>query len=334
MQSTSTRPRAKRKQLKMTANVFIDRIMSNRAMTRHRAEDRPVAKPGMTTSCNFSPSYHCGAVAVSANGDVTSANICGYQTVTLKPGYSLFTVTFKTVGKTYMDLKDVVLCNSAGVEMDDTDEQKPVMRCRGDIFFQKINPSTGLMSAGIYDYWTKASRYGWNFDDEAIEKDQVKIMSGEAVYIKNELTDSDDNPETVTLRMSGEVELTPYTMELVPGYSLVGNLTPVRVDLTKVVLCNKDKVEMDDTDEEIPVMRCRGDVFFQKINPETGLMAAGIYDYWTKANRFGWNYDDEPIDEGTTFLEPGEAVYFKNEILNVNDQAESVYLKFPSPISK
>ena len=263
------------------------------------------------------------------------SGIVGYQTIKLPVGYSLFTVTFKTPGKTTLDIKDIVLCNKDGVVMDDTDGETPLMRCRGDVFFQKINPATGLMTDAIYDYTTKNST-GWRLDGEPIEeRGECVFKSGEAIYFKNDLENEDTEQfEEICLRVSGEVELTPYTMELIPGYSLIGNPTPVRVDLTTVKLCNANKVEMDDTAEETPLMRCRGDVFFQKINPATGLMTDAIYDYTTK-NGIGWRLDGETVEEKTVYLEPGESVYFKNDLENEETGLqESVYLKFPSPVAK
>ena len=238
----------------------------------------------------------------------------------------MFTVTFKSIGKTAYDVRNIVLCNSNGVVMDDTADEDPAMRCRGDVFFQKINPTTGLMKETTYDYNTKKAVGGWEEDSsgEPIEEGACTFASGEGIYINNDLG------EDVMFQFSGEVELTPFTMPLIPGYSIVGNPTPLKIDLTKVRLYNSNKVEMDDTADEEPAMRCRGDVFFQKINGSTGLMKETTYDYNTKKAIGGWEEDSsgEPIPEGTVFLEPGESVYLNNDL------GETVYLKFPSPVEK
>ena len=216
--------------------------------------------------------------------------------------------------------------------MDDTAGEIPCMRCRGLVSFQKINPSTGMMTATEFAYNTKFENH-WTVDDEEIEANKYFLESGEAVYLKNELENDEEQKEEVYFLVSGEVELTPFTLEVAPGYSMIGNLTPVKVDLADVLLYNCNKVLMDDTAGEIPCMRCRGLVSFQKINTATGMMTATEYAYNSKFDNH-WTVDDEEIERGVYFLNPGEAVYLKNELENDDGGLESVYLKFPNPLGK
>ncbi len=232
----------------------------------------------------------------------------------------MYTVTFKDVSGGEFDLASIKLLNSAGKEMDDDNTTTPSQRSRGKVMFQKVDLATGNLIATSYDY-TSRNQVGWRKDLTAITANEVTFKDGEGIYIYN------TQEEIVKLLVSGEVALTPVTTAIPEGYSIIGNMTPARVDISKIKLLNSATVEIDDDSTTTPSQRSRSKVFFQKLDATTGNLNATSYDYTSRSNT-GWRKDMTQITEGTEYLEPGEAVYLNNT------QGDVVYLQFPSAINK
>lgn len=256
--------------------------------------------------------------ATVANADVVSSDIVGYQEIEIPQGYSMYTVTFKNVGGGEFDLTTIKLLNSASKEMDDDNSTTPTQRSRNKVSFQKIDLATGNLVATSYDY-TSRNLVGWRKDGTAAVEGDVTFKDGEGIYIYNGQGDS------VKFLVSGSVALTPITAAIPNGYSIIGNMTPVRVDVSKIKLLNSAKIEMDDDNSTTPSQRSRNKVSFQKLNATTGNLLSTAYDY-TSRNGTGWRKDGTQIAEGTEYLEPGEAIYI------YNTQGENIYLQFPSAV--
>ena len=242
----------------------------------------------------------------------------GYQAIDIPTGYSMYTVTFQNVTGGEFDLTSVKLYNSANKEMDDDNSTTPTQRSRGRVQFQKIDLDTGNLITTSYDF-TSRNGTGWRKDGVAVEKGVVTFKDGEGIYINNSQGDS------VKLFVSGQVALNPITTAIPNGYSIIGNMTPVRVDVTEIKLLNSVKKEMDDDNTVSPSQRSRGRVQFQKLDATTGNLTATAYDYTTKGN-VGWRKDNVAIEAKTEYLEPGEAIYINNS------QGDAVYLQFPTVV--
>ena len=76
-----------------------------------------------------------------------------------------------------------------------------------------------------YNY--RKSKGGWC--QNANLKDDITIKNGEAVCLNN------TSGSPLVMRMSGQVELTPQSYILPAGFSLLGNMTPVTINLNDVV---------------------------------------------------------------------------------------------------
>ena len=253
-----------------------------------------------------------------AKADVVSSEIVGYQEIEIPTGYSMYTVTFKDVAGGEFDLSTIKLLNSASKEMDDDNSTSPTQRSRAKVMFQKIDLDSGNLVSTSYDY-TSRNQTGWRKDLTAISAGEVTFKDGEGMYIYN------NQGEVVKFLVSGKVALTPITTGIPSGYSIIGNMTPVRVDISKIKLLNSAKVEMNDDNSTSPTQRSRSKVFFQKLDATTGNLDATSYDY-TSRNSVGWRKDLTQISEGAEYLEPGEAIYI------YNTQGDTVYLQFPTVV--
>ena len=234
-------------------------------------------------------------------------------------GYSMYTVTFQNIGGGDFDLATIKLLNSAGKEMDDDSSTTPSQRSRSKVLFQMIDLDTGNLNATSYDY-TSRNKVGWRKDGVAVGTGEVTFKDGEGIYISN------NQGEAVKLLVSGNVALTPITTAIPNGYSIIGNMTPTRVDVTAIKLLNSAKIEMDDDNTTTPTQRSRSKVLFQKLDSATGNLLATSYDY-TSRNNVGWRKDGTEIAAGEEYLEPGEAIYINNS------QGDSVYLQFPAIVT-
>ena len=155
------------------------------------------------------------AAALAAIGTafaVESGNIVGYQEITVPNGYSMFTVTFKNPTNTVFDIKDIVVLNSAGLEMNDDNSTSPSRRSRNKIAIQKMNATTGGLYTDHDYYFTSKSNAGWTDGGVALAAGQLTLANGEGIAI------SSSQGENVKFRVSGEVVVTPVTMAIPNGF--------------------------------------------------------------------------------------------------------------------
>ena len=255
-----------------------------------------------------------------AKADVVSSDIVGYQTLTIPQGYSMYCVTFKGVGNTAYDCTNIKLLNSAGKEMNDDNSASPSQRSRNKIIFQKLNLETGSLMSTLYRYNSQNGK-GWCAGSTALTEGDLTFANGEGIYINNAQGD------VVQFQYSGQVDLTPVSMALEPGYSIVGNMTPVAVDLSKVKLLNSAGVEMNDDNSTSPSQRSRNKVIFQLLDATTGNVTSTLYRY-NSQNGKGWCEGSTQLTEGQMMLQPGQSFYLNN------GQGDRVYLQFPTLVTE
>jgi hypothetical protein len=184
--------------------------------------------------------------------------------------------------------------------------------------FQKLDLATGNLDSKYWDF-TSRNQQGWRENGETLG-DGVTFKPGEGVYINN------GQGETVKFRFSGEVELTPISMAIPAGFSMVGNMTPVAVDIKSIKLLNSAGKEMDDDNSVVPTQRSRGKVMMQKLDATTGNLVSTYYDYQSR-NSTGWRKDGgDALAVGAEMLQPGEALYINN------NQEDTVYFQFPTVV--
>lgn len=232
-----------------------------------------------------------------------SANIVGYQEQTMKnaTGYNFIVPTFKNVGgngEKVIDLQSIKLVNAAGDGMTDWIE---------------VWDDTGSMTDTAYFWVTKdggAEKDGWVTEMMGTDyAEDVTVSMGAGFYLNM-------NTEGATVQYSGEVVQSDLISDELPtGYNIIGNATPVPVDLQKITLLNAAGDGMTDWIE---------------VWDETGSMTDTAYFWVTKdggAEKDGWVTEMMGTDyaEGITFA-PGEGIFF-------NCNSSGVKVKIPAPIA-
>ena len=149
-----------------------------------------------------------------------SANVVGYNTVTIKPGYNMFSVNFKNVGNNdgvcIQDLfpgggkKDTIF--KAGSGEAKADYIKVWNNAQGEYatYFLYI-PAKNIDTNKKSYYWT----------DSSLNITSNRFTNGSAFWFYSR------NTEDVTATTSGEVELTEIkTVNINPGYNMIGSYFP------------------------------------------------------------------------------------------------------------
>ena len=222
--------------------------------------------------------------------------VVGYQLVSVPAGWSVFTPTFKDVGGTDFDLKDVVPCDASG---------NVLTSSKNKITVQKLSADGSLLVS--YSY-TTASNKGWHLNNVAISKGDVVFADGEGIAVNNV------SGSALTFRVAGAVDL--VCRNVIPtGWSFSGNSTPVRVDLKNIVPCDATGTPLTSSKNKITV---------QKLGTEGSFDLS--YSFTTASNK-GWHLNNVAINEGEVVFEPGEAFGINNV------SGAVVILQLPSPVT-
>ncbi|MBQ4440004.1 MAG: hypothetical protein II909_02545 [Kiritimatiellae bacterium] len=231
-----------------------------------------------------------------AKADVTS-EIVGYQAVTIKAGaYQLYTVTFQNIDDAVVDLTTIVPKAANGSTY--TGNNK--------IRINKLASNGNYLTT--YNYRT--SKGGWCKSATAIEEGDVTMADGEGIAVYN--GESSD----IQLMFSGRVNLNPMSEAVAPGsYSIVGNMTPVSVDLTEIVPCDAEGVALASSNNKIRINQLED-------NGNYGT----TYNYRT--SKGGWCKGATAISAGTVVLAAGEAMAV------YNGDSIAVKLQLPPPVAE
>ena len=128
------------------------------------------------------------------------------------------------------------------------------------------------------------------FADEPVEKGIVTFKAGQAFWV-------DAPNEFYAIQSAGQVPMSDVAVTLRTGRMMVGNVTPVDVDLIDISVQGYDEVAEGECSVQILDKYGRGlDSFFWYDLPDDNL--------------YGWlDGSDEPLEEGTLVLKPGEALW-------------------------
>ena len=202
-----------------------------------------------------------------------------------------------------LDLTDITFVDADGEEYEPGNA----------ITLQILNPSG---SYGTTYQYSKLFNSGWNVQDgDDIEPGQVLLEPGQAFCVANGLAGSGDE---IYFRISGEVDLVCLDKIENVDYSLWGNSTPVRFDLTELRI-------VDESGEGYET----GNALTIQILKPTGSYST-TYQHSLLFNS-GWNIDGEDIEAGTVFVEPGQAFCVFNGV--IEDLGDShLYFKLPVPV--
>ena len=208
------------------------------------------------------------ATGVFADG-VSSQEIVGYQTKTIKAGFTLNTPTFTDVGSDGIDLSNFKLLNAAG----DGTEQIQVLDSNG------INSTIWVWlneNAGMEDGW---------YDSDSWEPISEIVTPGQG-YLMNVKKD-------VEASISGAVKQDKTVLNIPAGFIVCGNSTPGDIELNKFKVLNG----AGDGTEQIQVLDSNG------INTEIWVWLnenAGMEDGWYDSD--SWEPITQSIQSGSAFL--------------------------------
>ena len=205
----------------------------------------------------------------------------GYQQNAVNKGYKMVTPVFENVDKSEFSVNDLVCVGAAD----------------NDAYIQTMNASgewTGMYAWNeAYEEWPA----GW-YDDNG-DLATTTLKPGDSVFFQA-------TADKVTLQSAGAVS-SVITRTLGKGYSMIGNCTPVAIDVNSVKV-----VDGEDNVAYIQTMNADGEW--------TGMYAWNeAYEEWPA----GWYDDNGDIADVT--LAPGESVFFQAT-------ADTVKVSIPSAL--
>ena len=245
---------------------------------------------------------------------MTSANIVGYQQITISAGNNIFTPTFKNISSetSTFDLTDIQPLHQDGEEFGTSGSR----RCNGVIVINKISTSGNYTTA--YSYFTTTSKQGWYTDDGVkVNVGDVVLNNGEGILVNNGYKD-----QPIIFRVQGEVDF--VCKNLIPaGNALYGNSTPVTINLADIEMLHQDGEPFGTSGSR----RCNGVIVINKINSLGNYTTP--YSYFTTSSKQGWYMDDGTKIEGSAVtLTPGEAF-----LINNGYKDQPVIIKLPTPVN-
>ena len=162
------------------------------------------------------------AASMVAVADVTSANIVGYNTVTIQPGFNMLSVNFKDVSNTEgIGIQDLFLgggntaCPFKGATGSADADQIQIYVNDG------VNPDY----VNYYLYYnskksTDSKNYFWCDKNNAVENNK-RFKNGDTLWFNRK------GDTAVTFNISGEVELKSVkAITINKGFNMIGNCFP------------------------------------------------------------------------------------------------------------
>ena len=238
---------------------------------------------------------------------IVSSDIVGYQDVALPVAnsYGLYTPTFKDVGgATTIDLTEISVVKPGSESF--TSKKK--------VLVQKMDLTTGGLTT-TYAYTTAGKKWVNTDANVDVAVGDVTFQAGEAMCVYN----GDTAGEALAFQFAGAVELNPVSLNVPSSnYTLVGNMTPVSVDLTAITPKGANGTDLGTSKKKILV---------QKMSASTGGLTT-TYAFTTSGNK--WVNTDANVDVavGDVVFDPGEAMCV------YNGDSKVISLSFPSPVNK
>ncbi len=209
-------------------------------------------------------------------------------------GYSLFTITFKEIGGGNFDLKNITVLDAEG----------NAITSNGKIKIQKMDATGAYLTS--YPY--RSTRGGWCSGNTLLDDGAVTFGDGEAFCVNN------SESAAIKFSVAGAVNFEPTTITIpAGGYTIVGNLTPVTVDLKDIVPVLTDGSALTSSNGKIKA---------QKMD----TLGAYLTSYPYRTTRGGWCSGNTLLDDGAVTLAPGESICVNNS------GEDDIVFKFPNPV--
>ena len=282
---------------------------------------------------NFTKPPYGGAVAATANADIQSANIVGYQNIDVKNGYQFFTVTFEDIAdSTQVNVANILCKKSTGADWLRTGA--PANACAGAIEVRKID-AEGSYGQRIKYYGKNAADSfgpGWYKETYAeanliSDENPLYLKPGEGLIVYTSKADG-----AAQFILSGAVKLTAMESTIKNGYQFGGNCTPVTLKLSDV-LCQKAN-GADWLRTGAPANACAGAIELRKIDAE-GSYGQRIKYYGKNASdTFGPGWYKETYAEANLIGGDNEITFAPGEgwILYTSKSDDAAKLVIPSAI--
>ena len=245
--------------------------------------------------------------------DVTSANIVGYNTVTIKAGkYNMFAVNFENVSDTDgISIQDLIPGTTEGLFGGTA--------ATGDQI-QIYNSETGNYKNFYLQYSTVPllMKNNWKWiDGTAVAS--YKFKSGDSFWYRSR------GSTDVTVSLAGGVSLAPaQTIEIVEGYNMIGNAFPVNFNP------NSLGTSYWESSGAVGGTAATGDQI-QIFNPETGNYKNYYLQYSTvpllMKNNWKWIDGTTPVDAAAEVMSVGKGAWYRH-------RGTGFTLTIASPIAK
>ena len=188
--------------------------------------------------------------------------------------------------------------------------------CAGKISIQKLSDDGSYGTS--YAYYSTKTPIGW-YDlrtQAAVTEGDVTFATGEGFAMNNALG------ESATITTSGAVDLINKNV-IATGYSIMGNSTPVAIDLTKISCLNSDGTAFATSGR---TGTCAGKISIQQLSADGSYGTS--YAYYSTKSPVGWyNLQTQAaVAEGDVVLAAGTAFAINNTL------GSAALIALPSPI--
>ncbi len=145
----------------------------------------------------------------------TTPSAVGYQQYELQVGFNLFAPVFESLSPSGYDLQDMKIVNPQGGEYIQTLDADGIA---GDSYDWRQNRTTG--------------EYSWQLSRQDVVGETISAGGGFYIYVEEK---GEDGPY---VQLSGSVRPRDVEIPLKAGFNLVGNSSPVNLDLQQLKIKN------------------------------------------------------------------------------------------------
>ena len=251
------------------------------------------------------------ACAAMAEGEISSANVVGYNTITIRPGWNMFSVNFKDPsnvnGITVQDLFPGEAMAAKGAKTGGGASTADSIQ-----IYDASNSASPYANSYILFYTSKgtktANNYKWVKDGSATTD---SIKNGTAFWYKSLGT------ETFEATISGEVDLTPSTdVAILPGWNMIAS--PYAANFNPNALGTeywKGLIDAGKAKAGGGGSTADSIQIYDASNPSSPYANSYILFYTSKGgkttNNYKWVKDGEAPAADANFLAPGQGTWYK-----------------------
>ena len=251
------------------------------------------------------------ACAAMADGEISSENIVGYNTVTIRPGWNMFAVNFKDPsnenGIAIQDLfPGEAMVNKGAIGGADASSGDSIQ------VYDPTNSSNPYAGTYVLFYTTKAAlstrNYKWV---KGTAPTDVKFKNGQAFWYKSKAT------ETYEVAISGEVELSSSKdVTIIPGWNMIAS--PFAANFNPNALGTeywKAKIDAGEAMGGSDASNADSIQIYDASNSQNPYANTYVLFYTTKAalstRNSKWVKGTTPLDAAADCLVPGQGTWYK-----------------------